>query len=140
MLCPAGSRKLVEKVIAADGDYGDFDGDEAVTLEHLDGMKDKEGVLIVRSEGDATLVFNDALFNQPHGTGLAGLVFKVMGSTGGPTVSRLFKLMAISDKAAFRAHLERLADTSDLQRIIVSHHRTIDDDAAGVLRGVAARV
>lgn len=140
VLCPAGSRKLVEKVIEADGDYDDFSGDETVTLDHLDGMKNKEGVLCVHSEDGATLVFNDAVFNQPHQKGVAGLVFRLLGSTGGPTVSRVFKLMAISDRAAFQAHLQRLAETPDLRRIIVSHHRTIDEDAAGVLRGVAAKL
>lgn len=138
VLCPAGSRKLVEKVIKVDGDYDDFEGDQAVTLEHLDGMKNKEGVVIVRSEDGASVVFNDAVFNQPHQKGVAGFVFKVLGSTGSPTVSRLFKLMAISDRGAFRAHLERLADLPDLRRIIVSHHRVVEEDAAGVLRGVAA--
>ena len=138
VLCPAGSRKQVEQVIQVDADYDGFEGDDRVSLEHLDGMKQKEGVLRVHSDDGATLVFNDAIFNQPHQKGVAGVVFRALGSTGGPTVSRLFKLMAVSDRAAFRAHLERLADLPDLRRIVVSHHHLIDDDAAGVLRGVAA--
>ena len=138
VLCPAGSRKVVEQVIQADGDYDDFQGDDRVSLEHLDGMKQKEGVLKVTDEEGAALVFNDAIFNQPHQKGVAGVIFRALGSTGGPTVSRLFKLMAISDRAAFRAHLERLADTPNLRWIIVSHHRVIAKDAAAVLREVAA--
>ena len=140
VFCPAGSRKQVEKVLRVDGDYDDFAGDDTVTLEHLDGMKKREGVLCVRGEDGASLVFNDAIFNQPHQKGIAGAVFKLMGSTGGPTVSRLFKVMAVSDRGAFRAHLERLAGTPDLRRFVVSHHETVDHDAADVLRELASRV
>jgi len=85
------------------------------------------------------LVFNDAVFNMPHGTGVTGFVFRrVTGSTGGPRVSRLFRWALVSDKAAFRAHLERLAKTPALKHIVVSHHETITIDPAGTLAGVAA--
>lgn len=44
----------------------------------------------------------------------------------------------ISDAKAFRTHLERLADLPRFERIVVSHHVTIDQDPAGTLRAVAA--
>ncbi len=55
-------------------------------------------------------------------------------------MTRLFRTLAVKDKAAFKAHLERLADTPNLTRIVVSHHRTIVDEPDAVLRRVAVAV
>ncbi len=136
---PKGSRKKIEEVVRVDAGYEDFDGGETVMLEILEGLAKVEGVLTVRSAAGTTLVFNDAVFNMPHGQGGAGLFFRyITRSTGGPRVSRLFRLFAVKDRAAFAAHLDRLASTPDLKRIIVSHHRMIVDQPAETLRRVAA--
>ena len=141
VFCPRGSRAKVEDVIKVDGDYDDFVGDETVTLEHLDGVGKGEGVITVRSDSGTTLVFNDAVFNMPHGRGLPGFIFRhITGSTGGPRVTRLFRMLGVKKKPALRAHLERLAETPDLKRIVVSHHIAITDVPAEVLRRVAATV
>jgi hypothetical protein len=141
VLCPRGSRKKVEAVVRVDGHYDAFPEDPMVDLQYLDGLREVEGVMIVRSEGGSTLVFNDAIFNMPHGEGIPGFIFRhITGSTGGPRVTRLFRTLAVKDKAAFKAHLERLADTPNLTRIVVSHHRTIVDEPDAVLRRVAAAV
>jgi hypothetical protein len=137
--CPRGSRRKVEEVVRVDGDYDGFDGGATLRLEHLDGVGKGEGVALVRSPSGTTLILNDAVFNMPHGRGLAGLVFKyVTASTGGPRVSRLFRFLAVKDRAALRTHLERLAAEPDLVRVIVSHHRMITERPAEVLREVAA--
>lgn len=137
--CPSGARSKVEAVVRVDGDYDDLDVGENLKIETLDGIAAAEGVLIVRSPSGATLVFNDALFNMPHGSGFAGLVFRyVTASTGGPRVPRLFRWFVVKDRDALRAHLERLADTPDLIRIVVSHHRMITDRPSETLRKVAA--
>ena len=62
----------------------------------------------------------------------------VTASSGGPKVSRLTRMMMLKDKAAFRAHLERLAELPDLRRMLVAHHETVEGDVAGVLREIAA--
>jgi hypothetical protein len=137
--CPKGSRKKVEEVIKVDGDYDAFAGDASMEIEHLDGVRKAEGVMTVRSSGGTTVVFNDAVFNMPHGRGVAGFIFRhITGSTGGPRITRLFRMMAVKDKAALRAQLESLADTPDLVRVIVSHHRPITTEPAETLRRVAA--
>jgi hypothetical protein len=137
--CPKGGRKKIEDVVRIDGDYGDLDLGESVTLEYLDGIGKSEGVMTVRSDGGTTLVFNDAVFNMPHGKGIAGFIFRYLTqSTGGPRVPRLFKFFAVKDRKALADHLYRLADTPDLVRIIVSHHRTIEEDPSGTLKSVAA--
>lgn len=97
-----------------------------------------EDVVVVRSPVGVTLVFNDALFNMPHGGGFSGFVFRhLTRSTGGPRMSRVFRWLVVKDRPAFAVHLERLADILDLVRIIVSHHRMITETPSDTLRGVA---
>lgn len=141
VLCPTGSRKKIEEVCRVDGTYADFPTDARVRLEMLDGVGSVEGVMIVEDEDGVTLVMNDALFNMPHRSGVAGFILRhVTQSSGGPRVSRLIRLFMLKDKAAFRANLERLADLPDLRRVVVAHHETIEDEPAGALRAAAARL
>lgn len=139
VLCPAGARKKVEEVVTVDGTYDDFPSDDLVSLDTLDGTARAEGVMIVRGEGGTSLVFNDGLFNMPHAPGFTGFILKhLTASTGGPKISRIVKLFVIKEKAAYAAHLERLALTPDLTRIVVSHHETIVDRPREALESVAA--
>lgn len=131
VLCPAGARAKVAEVVAVDGAYEDFPADAAVSLETLAGIGEAEGVMIVREAAGVTLVFNDAIFNMPHTKGIAGLIFRyITASTGGPRISRLFRLFVLKDRAALREHLLRLADLDGLRRVIVSHHRMVEGDGA----------
>lgn len=139
VLCPAGARDKVAQVVPVDGSYADLASDGVVELQELEGTKQREGAMIVRSGADTTLVLNDAVFNMPHLSGFAGFVLRrLTGSTGGPRVSRIAKWLVVADKPAFRAHLEKLAALPGLQRVVVSHHQTITEDPAGTLRGVVA--
>lgn len=141
VFCPKGSRTKIEEVVRVDADYDELQGDSSLAVEHLDGIRKAEGVLTIRSDSGTTVVFNDAVFNMPHGRGVPGFIFRhITGSTGGPRVTRLFRVMAVKDKAALRNHLERLAGTPDLKRIIVSHHEPITDRPGEVLRAVSAAV
>ncbi|MEX1368994.1 MAG: hypothetical protein AB1Z98_38060 [Nannocystaceae bacterium] len=137
VVCPEGARAKVEEVVPVDLTYDQFPDDEVVALEHLAGLKKSEGVMTVRGEDGTTLVFNDMLFNLRHGKGLGGLVFRILGSTGGPKITRLFKLFSLRDKSALRASLLQLAATDDLVRLVPGHGRIITDDPAGTLRAVA---
>lgn len=141
VLCPDGATKKVQAAVPVSGGYAQLVPDGAVELAHLDGTKDREGVMIVRDGDGTSLVLNDAVFNMPHAKGFTGFVLKnVTGSTGGPRVSNVMKWLVISDKKAFRAHLERLADLPDLRRIVVSHHEVIDQEPSATLRAVAAAI
>lgn len=138
VLCPRGSRNKVEEVVAVDGAYDDFTTDPDIAFETLDGVGDQEGVMLVRSRDGLTLVFNDAIFNMPHGRGFAGWVVRhITQSSGGPRVSRLFRVLGVKDRDALRAHLLRLAELPALQRMIVSHHCMVHEDAAGAIRQAA---
>jgi hypothetical protein len=134
VLTPSGSRDHVAKVARVDGTYEDFDGDESVRLEHLDGVGDVEGVMRVRSADGTTLVFNDVLFNMPHGS----LVLRLVGSSGGPRVTRIARAFIVKEGRALARRFIALANgTPDLVRIVVSHHEVIAKDPAEVLRRVA---
>jgi len=134
VLCPIGSAKRVRKAVADIGDYADFAADARVSLNLLEGVKRREGVVRVQGDDGVTLIFNDALFNVVSG----GLMLKIMGSTGGPKVTRIGKMFLVADKRALRAHFERLAAEEKLVRLIPGHGEVIDEDAPGVLRRVAA--
>lgn len=135
--CPGGATKAVSKVVPVDGDYSQAPSDGQVRLVHLDGIKAREGVLEVRSTAGVTLVFNDTLLNMPD-LGFPISVF--LGPMGRVSVPRFVRLAFVSDKRAFVGHMERLADTPDLRRIIFGHGRNLDTDAAATLRGAAGAV
>lgn len=137
VVCPAGARAKVEQVVGVDHTYGDAPGDDVVSFEHLDGTNEVEGVMRVKSGEGVTLVLNDVLFNVPRLPGFEGLVMKLLGSTGGPKVTRISRLFTVKDKGALRAHFERLA-TDDVVRIVPGHGDLIETDAAKLLRQVAA--
>jgi hypothetical protein len=139
VLCPAGARSKVAEVVGVDGSYADLGEDPHVALETLEGTGEAEGAMIVRDGDRVSVVLNDAVSNMPHLSGAQGWVLRnVTGSTGGPRVTRVARWFILKDRRAFQSHLHRLADLPGLARIIVSHHETIDVDAAQVLRDVAA--
>jgi hypothetical protein len=140
VVAPRGARAKVEEVVPVDLTYEQFPGDESVRLETLEGTGEQEGAVLVRSGGKTSLIFNDAVFNMPHQPGFNGFVIKMIGSSGGPKITRIARLFLVKDKKSFRAHLERLADLPGLTRILVSHHETIVDDPGGTLRRVAATI
>ena len=136
VLAPAGARKKVAEVEPTVEELRDLGPD--VALAPIDGTKRMEAVMTVRSGDRISVVLADAVFNMPHLTGVQGFVLKhITGSSGGPKTSRIARVLMIKDKAAFAAHLERLA-TPDLARVIVAHHQVIDQDPAGTLKRIAA--
>lgn len=139
---PSGSARRIEAVgVHVDCTYDAVPHDAAFELHTLKGINDAEGVMIVRSAGGTTVVFNDAVFNMPHQPGFRGLVLKhVTGSSGGLKLTRLFRWVMLKDKAAFRSELESLARTTGLRRIIVSHHDMIETDAPAALAALATTV
>jgi hypothetical protein len=135
VVCPARARKRVGKIVGVQGDLDDAPSDDAVRLQHLDGCKKKEGVLLVRSAGGVTAVFNDMLMNYAEvQKGVMGFFIAPSGTLAVPRFARWF---FVSDKRAFRSHLERIA-ADGLSRIIVSHGDVITQGSADRLRTAAA--
>lgn len=131
VLCPEGAKKNVAKVVAPDGSYDDLPADANVTLAHLDGCKKAEGALVARSGARATLVLNDVLMNMPKVGGPMGFM---LAPTGKFSVPRVFRWFVAKDKRALAAHLDALAATPGLTRIIVSHGDAVTEKPADAIR------
>jgi len=139
VIAPAGARRKIEQVVPVTATFADVPRDPNVEHQYLDGLKEAEGVTIVRDEDGTSLIFTDAVFNMPHLHGTQGFVLKhITGSSGGPKISNLVRWFVVKDKKAYRANLERLAAIPDLRRIVVSHHQTIETDPGATLRTIAA--
>jgi hypothetical protein len=137
--CPARARAKVAQVVRVDGDYADFPPDRDVSLGHLDGTRDREGVLEVRSADGTTAVVNDILFNLPRLGGPLGLALRVDGAVGRLRVPRSSRLLLVASRSALRAHLEQLA-RPDLRRVIVSHGDVVSEESAAALCSAAAEL
>lgn len=123
VICPKGAREAVEEVVPVAMTYDEWPADEVIQFEHLDGTREREGLMHIVEEEGRTLVFNDIVFNMPHLPGFYGFIFKhITQSSGGPRVSRLARFSFVSDRKKLRAHLERLATIEELNLLICSHH------------------
>lgn len=142
VLSPKGSRARVEQALPVNGTYEDFPNTDTVRLDRLRGVGGAEGVMFVRSSDGVTIVLNDAVFNMDRKRDPLGFFFTtVLGSAPGPRVSRLAKLLFVKDGPAFREHLEKLADTPELTRLVVAHEKVAHGaDAAAALRTAATFV
>ncbi len=131
----AGEAKLRARWELA-GTLDALPGDASVTFESLDGTKSGEPVGVVRSGARVSLLFSDA-YQDATGYKLP-LPLRVLGFGGGPKVVPLFKWLFTRDKAALKAHLERLAALPGLERIVPCHGAITRTDAAATLKRVAA--
>ena len=110
--------------------------DDTMRLIDLDGMASREGFLEVTSHGRRTLVTADVLCNQHGAKGIAKFL---AAPTECLSVPRITRLLLMKDKAALKAHLERLVDPQ-LERIIVCHGDDILQNAHVELQAAAARL
>ena len=94
----------------------------------------------VRRSYGKTLVLNDLLFNLDHIPGFFGMVSRIIGSTGGPRVTWLFRRTALKDKELLRAFLQRMAATEGLVRVIPGHGKVITEAPGKTLAAVAERL
>jgi hypothetical protein len=140
VIAPALAARRVGEVVRVDGGFELLPPDPALVVEPLGGLRSGEVALVVGSgAGHArrSLLFGDAVFNLPHAKGLDGLVLRLLGSSGGPRTSRLFRLVAVGDRGRFRESLVRLAATPGLVRLVPSHGADVIDDPAGTLLRIA---
>ena len=133
VVAPAGARKKIASIVPVDATCEDAPRDETLTLHALDGCPG-EGVLEVHSGDDTTLVFCDALLNQPVRGGIWGFF---LAPTGRPSVPRIVRWMGMKNRAALASHLDRLAATPGLRRVLVGHGKPIDVDPGAALRTAA---
>jgi hypothetical protein len=135
VLCPRAATKKVAQVVPVDGCFDDLPPDARVKLFHLRGVKEREGALFVQSDTGSSVTFCDVVMNLPKRSGPIGFL---LAPTGRPGVPRASRWITISDRAAFRSHLEEIASAGDLHTVLVGHGRNITDDPRGTLQGLAA--
>jgi hypothetical protein len=124
VLATRGALAKAREVVHVDGTYEDFPPDDAVSLQMLRGAKEAEGAMIVRSRDGVTVVLNEVVFDIADRPGLlARVLMRTFGIGPGPRVTPVVKLELVRDRKALREDLERLADTPELTRLIVSHER-----------------
>jgi hypothetical protein len=136
VVAPPKGAKRVSKIVPVDMTTAEAPKDDSVELFELDGVP-SETNLLVRSGGEVTLCFCDVVMNQPKVPGLMGFLLAPTGKVASPRMARMF---FVKDKRALAAHLERLAETPGLKRILFGHGRPVTDDAPAALRQVAAQL
>lgn len=136
VVAPPRGRKRIEKVVAVDAATHEAPGDDTVRVVAMDGCA-SDTLLEVRSGDAVTLVFCDAILNVPKRSGVIGFL---LAPTGQVSTPRLQRWIGMQDKRAFAGHLERLAETPDLRRLLFGHGAPVTEDAPGALRRVAQQL
>jgi hypothetical protein len=136
----ATTRDKVAAMMPVAGTLAELPVDDSVRCQPLAGTKFGEAAYVVESGARTSLLFCDAIQNSRPGHGANGFMFKLMGFTGSELKAPPFyKLRAVSDKAALRRDLARLAETPSLARIIPSHGLVVDENPAAALRTAVAK-
>jgi hypothetical protein len=134
---PSGAMGRASKVTPCAGSYADAPTDASVKIRHLDGIGEREGVVLVRSEDGVSAVFCDTLLNLPK---LGGWLGVLLYPTGMLSVPRPTKLLFARDRKALRVDLESMAADPDLVRVIPGHGAVVASDARTRLREAAAQL
>jgi hypothetical protein len=137
------SKTVVDKVRAilpVDGTLEDLPADPALRCEPLAGTRFGEAAFVVKSGPRASLLFCDAIQNSRPGRGFNAFMFNWMGFTGSDLKTPPFyKLRAVTDRAALKRDVLRLAETPELARIVPSHGEIVDSNASAALRTAAMK-
>src|SRR5262249_34888339 len=112
IIAPAGAKKRVGAAVPVDAVTEEAPHDETVRLIPLDGLPG-ESVLEVKTGDGTTLVFCDAILNVPKLSFPMGFI---LGPTGKVSTPRIVRMVAMKNKKAFAAQIEKLAETPGLNR------------------------
>jgi len=137
VLCPAGAKSKVAKIVPVDGSYDEDLADAAVRLLHFRGSKEREGAVVVDEPDATTLIVNDVVLNVPA---MRGFMNFLLAPTGTVSVPRVSRWMILSDERAFAEHLRELARLPKLGRLVVGHGQTVVENVPGALDAAAARL
>jgi len=127
----------VWEVVPVDGRWDDLPRDPALAVHRIEGSRFGEAAFAVESGGRTSLLFGDTVMNNPRPPGLQGWALAAIGSTGGPKVTPLARLLSIRDRAAAARSLRRLAALPRLARLVPSHGEVVEAGAADALRRAA---
>lgn len=136
VVAPPRGRKRIEKVVAVDVETTAAPGDDTVRVVPMEGCA-SDTLLEVRSGDAVALVFCDAVMNVPKRGGMIGIMLSPTGQVSTP---RVMRWLGIQNKRAFADHLERLAGTPGLRRLLFGHGAPITENAPEALRGVVRQL
>ncbi|MBL8684290.1 MAG: hypothetical protein JNK05_34265 [Myxococcales bacterium] len=135
--CPREAKRRVGELVRVHGSLEDLARDTALEVVTIDGVSNGEVVLAARDERGCALVFNDLLFNHKHVGGAQGAVMRLLGSTGGPRVTRVARLTMVFDGSLVAKALVELANRRGLYAAIPGHGDVIATETAQTLATVA---
>jgi hypothetical protein len=137
VLTPPGAKGRVEKVVPVDATEVDF-GDPDVTWHVVAGAGGHEAALVVRRASGTTILVSDLIANLRRKGGFEGWMLHAMGFGGdAPQVPTVERVLMVENKAQLRRQFLAWAAIPDLRRIIMSHGKPIEHDAAQALRYIA---
>jgi hypothetical protein len=139
VIAPAAIRSKVEDVIKVDGTCEELLPALGIGLHPMLGFKQGEIGYELPIEGGRALVLCDALANPDHPKGVGGQLVRVIlgGIKTRLGVPRIIRMMFLSEKAAAREAIARLASIKNLSVISVAHGRPVRGDCAQALREAA---
>ena len=140
VVCPAGTRAEVEKVVAVDATCEDTLPALGIGLHPQVGWKHGEVVFELPAAGGKALLVSDVLGHRPYAAGLGGWVLsRVTGGIGARLgVPRIMKWGFLKDKAAARGSLSALAQIPNVAIVLPAHGEPVVSDCNEALRQAAA--
>jgi hypothetical protein len=134
---PTGAVHGASKVTPIAGTYADVPTDTTLSLRDLDGVRKREGVLLVKSDDGVSAVYCDTVQNLPK---LSGLLGWLLHPTGVLAVPRPTRVLFARPRSALRRDLLRTAAEDGLVRVIPGHGAVVRDHAKEQLRATAERL
>jgi hypothetical protein len=132
VVAPPKGQKKIAKLVAVDKLTHEAPTDDRVRVSSMDGNP-SDTLLEVKSDDGTTIVFCDQILNLEKKGGAIGFA---LSPTGRVSVPRVTRWLGIKDRKAFTQHVERLAGTPDLKRLMFGHGSGVRENAAAELRGV----
>jgi hypothetical protein len=135
VLAPQGAREAVEEAVRVDRTSAPW-RDPAVDFAVAHGTGEREGVLVVRDAGEASLLVADTLANVRHPQGLGAKVMARLFGFGidRPRLPKPVRKWLVDNPAALARQYREWAEIERLARIIPAHGDVVERPQADLAR------
>jgi hypothetical protein len=142
VVAPAAARKAVEEKTPVHATCEDALPALGIRVHVPVGAKPGELAYELPIASGRALVVSDLLFNLVRSPGgLKGFFLTYVTSSVGPLkVSRVFRMLAMADRAAYAGWVRSLADVADLRVLCVGHGDAVTGDVSAQVRAAADRI
>lgn len=122
VVAPPGARQAVEEAVQVDRTSTCW-SDPSVVFEIVQGTGEREGALVVRDAGEASLLVADTLANVRHPEGIGAKVMARLFGFGvdRPRLPGPVRKWLVEDKAAMARQYRAWAEMPRLARVIPAH-------------------